>query len=658
MVKNITKFRMENAILKFTWISMWLFTGVIIAVMAFGMSITNSHSLSNSLKIGKVTDAPNSSGTSILLGRDNQGMFIDFMGDSAEWKYLYFDIQDMDVEAVRCKLTFMNISKGKDVYWKEVILEKGMNKIVLTGQNFDCIEIKGIEAESCNLIVRNVQLREKEKMFPEIKDYIICIIVFVFYIIGTLFLYKIIRKKQMYICIDILQDIYVTVGNFFICVPRKLSSDVRSRLRVLLLITWMTVMITTGNLKKYWSGNCYKYNLIFCLCIIFLIAVLMIEKKLKKISWNRQIVFCWAVMSVLMCISEIFYVKRFLMTGYVNLFLLGFFYFVWNNMENQKQFIAEIMSALKILFLFSVIFCLLFRPYLKEQGYDYAGPTWNPNIFIMFLIPVLVVFLSEIIEAIQSKKKWKGIIAIFQTGICISFIRLCASRMGMILLLFFGVVFLIFLKRNVLEKKQMVKAFLIFSISLIVFVPVHLIMEWGVIHLPALVGHEVEFPAEGIKISKAENQFTVQAAENEYWYDKVVYDTRVTKVLAVRNMFWMGYLRKMNFLGHEYMPVFWGTLRLAHNGVLAFAYMYGVLIIMPYIFLYLNSVGLSFIKMVSEKGNKGYAFFAFGVFVTAFFFMVEENIEQRPFLVTIWILFYLMLGILFPSDKCEIQKQN
>ncbi len=660
-MKDIEKSRKINSIWKLSWILMWLFTGVVIAVMAFGMSITHSFSLSDSLKIGKVVDAPNTSRLIVAVGEDNQGELgyctynmirVDFEGDSAKWKYLYLDITDMDTDKIKCKIIFRT-ANGEEVYNKYAELRKKMNKLTLTGQKFSCINIEIIEPQNCKLSFRNIQLREKEKLFPGKKDYAVCVLVFVTYIIGTVFLYlKTAKgKTQFYSCMDALQDVYIIVGNAYLWVPKKLSAVTRSRLRTILLMLWMIVMMTAGNLKKYWSGNHYKYNLVFCLCILFLITVLMVEKRLKRINWNRQIVFCWVLMSVLMCVSEFFCMKRFPVTGYINLLVFGFFYLVWNNMEEPKLFITEIMNALKGLFVFSVVFSLLFRSYIKENGCGYAGPTWNPNIFVMFLIPVLLVFLAEIIEAVQNGKKRKGIISIWGSGICISFIWLCGSRMGKVLFFLIILFFFVYIKREILKRGQLVRAILIVAVSVTMVVPIHAALEWGVIHLPSFIGYEIEFPADALKVSEEKGAFTVHAAEDTYWFDKVVYDARVTRLLAERNLFWMGYLREMNFLGHEYMPVFWGTLRLAHNGVLTFAYMYGVLIVVPYLFMYLNSVGLSFVMLVREKKNKGHLFFVFGVFVTAFFFMIEENIEQRPFLVTIWILFYLMLGYLFPHEK-------
>lgn len=642
---------------------MWLFSGMIIAVMVFGMSVTNSFSLTNSLKLGKIVDGLSNAGLRVSVGEDNQQqadfrvtrtIFIDFM-DSAKWRYLYFDIEDMDTDMLNCKLSFGNEVNEEMSGAKYTVLKKGMNKITLPGEKFKCISVEIVNPESCRFIIRNIQLREKEKVFPKSRDYVVSSGVFVAYLAGTLVLYLIMRKKKVhvYMCVDVLQDIYSAVGNAFLWVPGKFSSVVRSRLRTLLIIIWMVVMMMAGNMKKYWSGNWYKYNLVFCLCILFLITVSMIEKRLKRIWWNRQIVFCWIVMSILMCISEFFYMKRFPVTGYINLLFFGFFYFVWNNSDNQKRFIREIMSALKFLFVFFVVFSLLFRPYTKEQYYGYAGPAWNPNIFIMFLIPVFLVFLAEIVEAVQSEKKWKMAGNILETVICISFIRLCGSRIGEILFVLLAFLFLVYLKKEILKKGQIVRTILIVTVSVGLCVPVYAVIEWGAVHLPYMVGHEVEFPADAMKVSEAGGGLTVHAAKDAYWYERIVYDTKVTKVSAERNLFWMGYLREMNFLGHEYMPVFWGTFRLAHNGALTFAYMYGVLIAVPYLFLYLNSLGLSFYKMIREKENKGQLFFLFGVFVTAFVFMAEENIEQRPFLVTIWILFYLLIGYLFPKEREE-----
>ena len=91
--------------------------------------------------------------------------------------------------------------------------------------------------------------------------------------------------------------------------------------------------------------------------------------------------------------------------------------------------------------------------------------------------------------------------------------------------------------------------------------------------------------------------------------------------------------------------------------MLAIAYRYGVLTAVPYLFVFLCSIYLSFSRLRDRKDN--YAFLIFGMCVISLGFMLVENFE-RPFLATEWIVFYLIIGDLFCDDqkRCEISNRE
>ena len=658
-------YKKKYIISQFIWFIMWLFTGLIIAYMTMWMSATKSKSLTNTLNFGKVCDVRYSVNYSSSFGKDNKNridyfedrnMIFDFTNDKGKWKYLYINIADMDVESIKCELSLGNNYLSELKYTKEATLVKGMNKIKLTGEPFNCAYVKVVEPENCQIIVNNVQVREKEKVSLKKGDIFMAASSFFAYILITLCIGVVFKRRKLdwYACVKILQDIYIVIGNSFLWVPQKISPQLRSVLRRGLIVVWMSFMMIRWNIGKGSGHAYYKYNLLFCVMIVFIISLLMLEKRMHRVLWKRQIVFCWLAVSSIMCVSEFFKMKRFSVTGYVFLTLFGFLYLVWNNMDERNIFISDIICSLRILLYISVIFSVLFRPYIV--GYGYAGPTWNPNVFAMFLVPALVADLAKIIETVK-KKTWRRMgIYIFESCISIVFILLAGSRIGELTMCIVLLLFLFYMNRYVLSKREILKEVILIIPTGVLLVVMYFVLLSSISHIPSLVGHEIEFPADDIK--QSEIQATIinaYASDGEPWMDNIIYDSRVSTILTERNLYWMGYLRNMNFLGHRFYPKFWGAHRNAHNGILTVSYMYGVLIAVPYIFLYLEGIWISFRKLLCKRENAQYTFFLFGIYVITFCFMMVENTE-RPFLATEWILFYLMLGYLFPIKNKECVK--
>ena len=648
--------------LKVSWILLWLLTGIVIALMALGMSMTDSRSLTNSLAFGKVRDIRDVANATISVGEQNTEKYnyvgsrqlgISLMGDSARWRYLYIDISDLDVESMQCRLTYRDSENIETVYSMQTTLEEGMNRITFSGYKFGFILLEIEEPESCSFMINNVQVREQDKIPVGTEDLLCAGGVFLLYIGVSILLYQILKKKKVnfYIIIEVLQNIYIAFGNAFLWVPGRFSPRIRGWLRTLLLMFWMAYMMMMANYGKYLGERYYRYNFVICLGIVILIAVLMIEKELKPVLWRGQLVFCWLSTSVIMCASEIIYEKRFMGTGYAFLFIFGFLYLAWNNMEDQKAFLKDIMRALRGLLYVSVVFCLLFRPYHEVGGY--AGTTWNPNVFSMFLVPVLVSELTELANAIEKKEKRKIILLTLEIGVCSGCNLLADSRIGLLTMAVSFGVFLLYLNRLCLIRLGWKRILLVALAFVISILPMQMILQWGFTNVPERVGHQIEFPSDDFKFTE-EGKLIVHAAEVKKGSiaERVIYATEVSKILSKRNLYWMGYVRKMNFLGHAYMPEIWGSRRTAHNGILATSYAYGVLIAVPYLFLYLNGIWLSFRRMYTERCNKNYHFFVFGMMIVIFGFMMVENVE-RPFLATEWILLYLLLGYLFREQTAR-----
>lgn len=197
-------------------------------------------------------------------------------------------------------------------------------------------------------------------------------------------------RIDWYAPVDLLQRLYIAVGNKLVWISVKVSKGTKRNLRIAAFICWMFWIMFTYNIGKYLLSTYFKINVVlFCITMI-LIAISMLEKELHKIDWNKPLIHAWLWLSIIMCISELFVSKRFCMLGYVNLIVFGFYYFVWGNLDDKSSVIEEIMTAFKIAFAVSVCFTLLFRP--RDEFWGLIGHTWNPNIYGIFCAIVLMAF--------------------------------------------------------------------------------------------------------------------------------------------------------------------------------------------------------------------------------------------------------------------------
>lgn len=640
----------------------WVAIGIVISLMALGMSATDSRSLTNSFKVGKVNDVRTVTAKAVTtdVSKQDKAIYlpervisINIEDTHTKWRYMYMSI-DKPQETIHCQLNYYN-KPGELVYiQRDVQLDSSFNKIDLpTDVEYKYMHISFIAPEDLLLNIKNIQIREFEKAIITKKDVAVAIIVMIVYLFLYFMASNFCKKKNinLYKLIEVLQDMYIAAGNALLWIPQKISLIKCKYFRSILVFLWMSYMMFMADIGKYSSNKYYKYHILICVFIIFMLSISMLEKPLQHIIWNRALVYCWIGLSVLMCISEYIYIKRYLLTGYIFLFFFGFLYFVWNNMEDHEEFIKDLIYALKFSFIFSIIFSILFREKLGWIGY--AGPTWNPNVFSMFLVPVMVAFLSEIENSLRQRKSKKFLINLILLEVAISFNYLADSRIGNLMMGVSLLLFLMHLRRNILESILWKKMIVGLAFSVILLIPIYYATNWSISYIPQKIGIKMEFPADDFKTLTSNTVMDVKAADKESLTDAIIYSPECTHFLNGRNLYWMGYIRNMNFLGHEFCPKLWGGSRTAHNGVLAIAYRYGVLTAVPYFFVFIYSIYVSFSRLRNRQNES--AFFVFAMCVVSFGFMLVENFE-RPFLATEWIFFYLIIGDLFCDDKkrCEI----
>ncbi|MFR6257154.1 MAG: O-antigen ligase family protein [Anaerovoracaceae bacterium] len=613
-------------------------------------AVSGSHSLTKTYNSGEICDISNGIMSIDIdpLSEDNY-FWVSTLEDAFQWNYMYIDISDADFQSADFQIQGYNEGTPAGDAEKYRI-STGYNEIKLSGAAFDTVKIEVIGEEPVTFSTKFIQFREN-KFFFSLSRYLgfvgIFASVFIF-ISGLIILF--IRKRNLkidwYGPIDFLQDIYLSLGNRFLKISLKVPYKVKHILRITALIVWMFWIMFIYNIGKYMLTAYFKYNvLIFCV-IMFLIAVSLIEKPLEKKDWNKPLVHAWLWLSILMCISEFFIIKRFCMIGYVNLTVFGFYYFVWNNLEDRERIVNEIITSFKIAFLISLCFTLTCRP--RDEMGGLIGHTWNPNIYGIFCAIVLMAFLASIKKNfIYRKNKIHLIFNIMGAIISLSFVLLAGSRAGMVIavpgMMFFLIEYISFVRKGLVGKVKGIAGLFVFAG---VFYAVHVFLSWATVNLPlvqVVFSWDSSIPNESLKS-------VISVGMETPAFQNIMYNENARAFLTGRNLYWAEYLRSINFLGHEYYPVMWGGARYPHNGILGIIYRYGILTAVPYIIMFLNVCTESFKMYFNERKKGSSSFYIWICALGISFCMLVENFE-RPFLATEWLWWYWMLGFLFVKEK-------
>lgn len=637
--------------LKINKIIAWILVIICISIACSLAAISGSHSFTNTYDCGRVCDLRGWS-YPIELEYDNEDgnfFWVSTKEKPFNWNYLYLDLEGDDLHDISFELQCYNSENavGNPI---SCIINEGYNKIMLNGDLCDSVMIKLTDNEVISFTVSFMEFRERELSFSPVQfmKYVIlfvCILSLISILIISIFK---IKKWHInwYMPIDFLQEVYIAFGNRLLWLSQRGPSKVKAGLRITALICWMFWIMFMYNTGKYLLSSYFKYNvLLFCITML-LIAISMIENKLKKVDWNKPLVHVWLWLSICMCISEFFISKRFCMIGYVNLTVFGFYYFVWNNLSDKNKIINEVMSAFKIAFLISVCFTLLFRP--RNATYGLLGHTWNPNIYGIFCGIVLMVFLAAVRKHIMDKSyDLKFVVNLMGVAVSASFVLLAGSRAGILLvipgMLFFAVEYVSCIRNKHIGVVRGV--FCAVGFMALIFA-VHMLMSWATVNLPI---KQIVFSWDSYIPNEIQENMTVVGMEAPM-IQKVAFNSNMTSFLTGRNYYWMGYLREINFFGHEYYPSMWGGARTPHNGILGIMYRYGILTIVPYILMFVNAVIIAFRKYIQDRNIANHSFYIWISVIGISLCMLIENFE-RPFLATEWLWWYWCIGFIFINES-------
>lgn len=418
------------------------------------------------------------------------------------------------------------------------------------------------------------------------------------------------------------------------------------------------------DLHMYESNRYYKIQMLVCSVAVLLISALCYEKKLVRMNWRNKLVGAWTALWLMACISDFFVAKRYSFSGYIMLLVIGFFYFMWNNMEQKETIIREFIVATIISFVITTIFCFLCRPWV--EGTRYLGSYYRPGMYGMYVLYVWIAILAHMDNRISHNKKLFPLILPETAGLALAGMLLWKTQASAAVLPAALVAAIFLFKQLFLSENKNVrkKACIAIMTTVLIAMPVCAVGEWGLKNIPGILGTEVYIEDDEVfsaaKIETPFSPITVYAAESEEEaggsriLKKLFEDHSLEGFTSARNFYWIGYLREMNLLGNENKVVLWGENRWPHSGFIAMMYRYGVFAVIPYTIMVF--VNLFYAWKYMLRNRKNYGFFVFAVMAAAFVLILMENLEL-PFLYLCWLGMYLIMGVYFVQEDRNEQGQ-
>lgn len=657
---------------KYNFIALFaiLLAGSIFAAAVAVMTLRGHVNLDNFYDTGTIYEVPYSNycqnGTGWEYDSQQGKSFISAESASYEisllqsdfgWKYLNIRLKDLSVPEIYWQILFFN-EVSECVGMQDCRLTEGMNEIVIDAGEFKRMQIIMEQQTGVEFSLLKVMLFEKEPYFSLQKFVIFFMLYFALFVVCAGLVWRTSANRgwkiDWYVPVEWCEAGYIFLAEL-ICEKwpgiKRLTRDYRNRMRIglfLLMFVVMTVIDNTANYKKVG----YNYLLIFCSLILLAIAVISVERPVRKRNWKQPLVAFWYLLWIMACISDFIVDKGFHYTGYLMIFVVGFFFFIWGNMRHRMDMLLDMRKAVMFSYPVALAFSFFFRPFL--EGYRYSGVSNNPIPFAIYLTMVLVSFYADILRTLRDQTwTWKNVwylIAVL-SALYLAWKSQSTFALGTLALVsvyFFGYgIFLTFRK-----KKGIFCAYLLLAVALLL--PVWYGVDWGIRNISNKFGTQIIYDNDFYTVEVAFElpwETTVNAAvsEENRVLDKVFRSRNLEQLTSGRTLYYKAYLREMNLWGHSASAFFLGEKHQAHNAIIMIAHRYGVFAAVPYAMMMILFLG-SAIRILKKHRYSVGAWYLFTISWSVGLMLMFDNLEQ-PFRWISWPLYFLGMGYCFVQNE-------
>lgn len=645
--------KMEQRKKRLIKLYIWLTLGILISIMAGMMKTSGSVNLGEFFQQGSVYEfSPetlvSSSGTCyydadidayVLLSRKAQKT-LPLMAVDQSWSFISLSVDSLNQESANLFFVFYDADNNR--------LGRQLNTIV-NGDNlipieypekFQRIKLVMNNQQGLTLRIQSMQLKESDVGFSNDIFFKTCCVAMAGYLLVSI-LFLLWKRLNWYTLIEILQYAYILFGDYLGSrLFYKLQKKTRDRIRTGMFCLLFFFNMIFQAFQLYLKSDFYKYGILVNVILLILVGLFCWEKPLSYLKWKGILPVTWFLLWTGVCISDLVVSKYFKFVGYAFLFGVGFFFFVWNQMERPKQIRNDMIRGLEWTFPIALVYCMIFRK--RIDGIYYNGCYSNHRDMAMYALMMWIVFLSEIIYyLIYSRARQKGRwLVLYFCGAGLSayllwqtHVRTALAAGTVALALFFCT---LFKRKWKCEKKVLVLASGCCVIAVFSF-------HFSTAKLPDALHSNLVWHQDCFEISDG-------VVDEEVWNAKA--DQNVVEKLKPvtevhKKAIWKSYLRKLNLFGNEDRLIVYEKKTMAYNGGIEMAYRYGMFILIPY-------VGLLLLCLYRAVQEGGYLMLAttlsFGIV------LLMQNIEQ-PFAHPLWIVFYLGMGIWFTDSSIRKNKR-
>ena len=193
---------------------------------------------------------------------------------------------------------------------------------------------------------------------------------------------------------EVLEYIYSEVGiHFYQKIKNTGWYQKRKEVQIFLFTLLFLLQYAALTSGIYAKADYYNYCVLVCCIILLVITVFFIGDRAENKIKNRQSNWVWTAFWLVTCISDMLVDKYYQYTGWVMLIVIGFFLYWWRQMQHPGQLVLNMISGLRIAFLFIAAYSFVYRQ--SMAGYA-----------------VLMVFVFGYCF-FQKKKWWDGLGIIF-----------------------------------------------------------------------------------------------------------------------------------------------------------------------------------------------------------------------------------------------------
>ncbi len=660
----------------------WALLGAVLVYIVCAMSLTSEHTWEtpfyNAGDISEVSinpfrrEAVQDGGTQEADGTVTleQGSFrytLSFKGYSEDWQYFCIRIDDLTADTLAATATYEQVVDGavEGSVTQTYTLTEGMNVLTLPDPEFSRVRLSFRGASGTSFVVGKLQFQENPPISVTGLTVLWGVLTAAAYLVLSGILRTIYKRTQHkgrirpYVAIEMLQELYLVVagrlaafeGKLHICKKRR--RIIRTCLFLGLFCYTMWVAIA-GNYYASFSLHSMVYA-----AILSAIAVLSIEGTPKKKNWNNPLVWSWLILLVMMCVSDCVVPKntgtpRF--WGYVILFFIGFFIFVWNNMEDRGEIIEDFVRAIHIFFWIALVYCIFCRP--DSADIRYSGFVTNPNGWGKYMAAFWAVVLGSLDYAIRTQKKRRELF-LYIVEACLVF-SMAWKAQSVTVLLVMALIVIFWLVRMIIcafrgHRKKALTGVIV--CALVLFLPLHIGLSEGLLHVPNALGTAVAYE-DDVRIERTTFGTVAYAAETEDASAKNLFtDNRLFQKItssslagatAGRTYIYKEYLRDLNWFGHSGRPYMALTNQRPHphNEVLGRAYYYGIFAAIPYIIMLIAVLARTWRFSRTKAKYAVVPLFACMAFVV----ISMADVADAPFHRLIWDCMYLLMGCAFCEE--------